>query len=58
MPINFFVLGWGGVFWGGSVGTRHGHHLSFWRSIAIFGPIEANPCSEANCGVVTVSLVL
>ena len=42
---------------GSDVGMRNRYHLSFWRFapcfIAIFGPIGGNPCSEANCGVVT-----
>ena len=44
------------------VGTRNRYHVSFWRFlpcyIAILGPIGANPGSEADCGVVTFSLVL
>ena len=45
------------------MGARNRYHLSFWRFFHLFysnfGPnFEVNLGSEANCGVVTFSLVL
>ena len=47
MPIKFLVLGGGGGLWAREIGT-----------ICPFGVFEANPCGEANCGVVTFSILL